>query len=153
MMSTYNGRVTQMLSGELALALVAAFSGVALYINIAEQPARLALDNRSLLTQWKLSYGRAAKMQGGLVALAGGLGLMIAWQTKDWRWIVGAAFILANGPYTLLGLLPTNKLLNRIAVEQADSTSRAMITKWGRMHTVRTLLGVAATVANIWALN
>lgn len=142
-----------MLLGDLALTLAAAFAGAALYINIAEQPARLVLDDRSLLIQWRYSYRRAAKMQGGLVILAGGLGLVIAWETKDWHWIVGAALMLANGPYTLLAIIPTNKLLNGIAIEQVDSTSRAMITRWGRMHTARTLLGIAATAANIWALN
>jgi hypothetical protein len=144
--------VTAMLVGELALTLTAVFAGAALYINVAEQPARLTLDDRSLLMQWRESYRRAAKMQGGLVVLASGLGLMIAWQTKDWHWIAGASLMLANGPYTLLAIIPTNKLLNGIAIERADSTSRAMITRWGQMHTVRTLLGFGATVANIWAL-
>ena len=142
-----------MLLGELALALAAAFAGAALYINIAEQPARLTLDDRSLLIQWRESYRRAAKMQGGLAVLAGGVGLVTAWQTKDWRWIAGAALMLANMPYTILVIFPTNKLLNGMAIEQADSKSRAMIARWARMHSVRTLLGIAATAANIWALN
>ena len=142
-----------MLLGDLALALAAVFAGAALYINIAEQPARFALDDRNLLIQWRESYRRAVKMQGGLAVLGGGLGLVIAWQTKDWRWIAGAALMLANWPYTLLVIFPTNKLLNGMALEQADSTARAMITRWGRMHTVRTLLGITATAAYIWALN
>jgi hypothetical protein len=142
-----------MLVGQIALVLAAVFAGAALYITVVEQPARLVLDDRSLLAQWKPSYRRAAKMQGGLVVLSGILGLLAAWQTNDWRWVVGAALMLANGPYTLLGILPTNKLLNGIAVERADATSRAMIKTWGRMHIVRTALGIVATLSFLWALN
>lgn len=46
--------------------------------------------------------------------------------------------------YTLLGIMPTNKYLNGIAVGQGDPTSRAMIKTWGRKHVVRVVLGMAA---------
>ena len=75
-----------------------------------------------------------------------------AWETKDWRWIVGAVLVLANWPYTLLGVMPTNSKLKAIANEAAGPTSRAMIETWGRLHAVRTGLGIAATLAYLWAL-
>jgi hypothetical protein len=141
-----------MLIGQLTLALVSVFAGAALYISVVEQPARLVLDDKNLLAQWQASYRRAARMQAALVVLSGALGLVTAWLTHDWRWIVGAAMLLANGPYTLLGIMPTNKHLNGVAVEEGDPTTRAMIKTWGRKHVVRVALGMAAMLIDLWAL-
>jgi Domain of unknown function (DUF1772) len=88
-------------------------------------------------------------MQARLAVISGILGLIAAWQTKDWRWIVGAVLILANWPYTLIRM--TNNKLKAIAPEAAGP-SRAMIEIWGRLHGVRTALGIAAVLAFLWAL-
>jgi hypothetical protein len=142
-----------MLAGQIALVIAAAFAGAALYINVAEQPARLALDDRSLLMEWKPSYQHGLKMQASFALLSGALGLAAWWLTADWRWIVGAVLILANWPYTLLGIKPTNDRLMAIPSERADADARRLIEQWGRLHGVRTTLGIAATLAFVWALN
>ena len=42
-------------------------------------------------------------------------GLAAAWQSGDWRWIIGALSMLAKWPFTLLAIMPTNNRLNAIA--------------------------------------
>ncbi|MEY4966007.1 MAG: hypothetical protein RL274_1590 [Pseudomonadota bacterium] len=142
-----------MLVGQLALILAAAFAGAAFYINIAEQPARLELDDRNLLKEWKPSYSGGFVMQGSLAVMSGVLGLSAAWLTQDWRWVVGAVLIVANWPYTVLGMMPTNNKLKAISEIEAGPASRKMIEVWGWLHAVRTSLGIAATLAYLWALN
>jgi hypothetical protein len=141
-----------MLFGQLALVLAAAFAGAAFYINFAEHPARLGLDDNSLLKQWKPSYDAGYTMQASLVAASGILGLLATWTGQNWHWLVGAALMLANVPYTFIGIKPTNHKLKTMSEADAGPNSRAMLVLWGRLHAIRTLLGISATLAYLWAL-
>src|SRR6266850_8378989 len=101
----------RMLIGQLALAIAAIFTGAAIYINVAEQPARLQLDDRSLLAEWKPAYKRGYMMQASLAILGGLFGLFGFFSTFDWRWLLGAVVLLANWPYTTFMIMPTNRSL------------------------------------------
>jgi hypothetical protein len=141
-----------MVSGPTALAFAAAFAGAAYYVNEVEQPARLVLDDASLLAEWKISYARAAKMQASLALLSGLFGVVTAFQTADWRWWPGAVLILANWPYTLFVIKPVNDQLNATDKSKAGAASRALIVKWARLHAVRTALGIVAAGLYLWPL-
>jgi hypothetical protein len=141
---------TTMIAGLIALTTAAAFAGAAFYVGFAEQPARLLLDERALLTQWKPSYARGFTMQASLAMISAAFGLLAGFQLHDWRWAVAAALILANWPYTLFVMMPTNKRIAAWPLDEAGAGSRALIVKWGKLHAVRTVLGLAATLGYLF---
>ena len=140
------------IAGALALTTAAVFAGAAIYVNVAEQPARLALDDRALLAEWKPSYVRGKAMQSNLVIAATVLGLLAAYLARDWVWVLGAVLIFANWPYTVFVIFPVNHVLEATAPEAADAQTRALIEKWGALHAGRSALGVAATLVYLWAI-
>ena len=140
-----------MFGGQLALTIAAVFTGVAIYINIAEQPARLQLDDHSLLAEWKPAYERGYMMQASLVIVGGVLGLASFLSTFDWRWLLGAVVLLANWPYTIILIMPTNRRLTETPLDAATVETRRMIRRWGILHAERSALGFAATLIFLWA--
>jgi uncharacterized membrane protein len=140
-----------MILTSLAIATSAAFAGAAAYVNLAEQPARLALDDVSLLKEWKPSYAKGFQMQATLALVSGLLGLAAYYFDNLAAAGIGGILMLANWPYTLLVIAPTNKALAAIAEQDAGPGSRALILKWGKLHAVRTWLGIVAAAAFIFA--
>jgi hypothetical protein len=140
-----------MMTGLLALTVAAIFTGAAVYVNVAEQPARLTLDDRALLTEWKPSYRHGFAMQAPLALIAFVLGLMAWWQASHPGFLIGAVAMIVPWPWTIFGIKPTNDALLATDIENAGPPSRALIAKWGGLHAVRTALGAAGTIAFLWA--
>jgi hypothetical protein len=139
--------------GELALVFAALFAGAAVFVTVAEQPARLALADEAMLLEWQRSYSKAAPMQGALALGSGALGLLMAWQTKDPRWIAGAVLILTNWPFTLLVIKPVNDRLHATPRDRITSETRGLVVRWGALHSWRSALGLLAVAAYWWAMH
>ena len=136
----------------LALITAALFAGAAIYVNVAEQTARLALDHRALLVEWKPSYARGKTMQASLALVSTVLGLLAAYLTGKWAWVLGAALILAPWPWTIFVIMPVNKVLEATPPEAVNAGTRGLIEKWGTLHAGRSALGIAATLVYLWAI-
>lgn len=136
------------------LALIAAtlFAGAALYISLVEQPARLCLSDGPMLAQWQPSYKAALPIQSGLAIIGGGLGLIAAFHSHEWRWLAGSVLLLANWPFTLLGIMPTNKRLMAMAADDPTADVRQLLLYWGKLHAVRSALGSLSAAMFAWAI-
>ena len=139
-----------MLSGMIALLLASAFCSAAVYINLAEHPARMLLDDSNALAQWEPSYDRAFNYQGALAVLSGAAGLVQAWLSGNWCWAIGAVLMLSNWPYTLAVILPLNHKLKAVAAGAAGPASRAMLTRWNKLHGIRSAISMLAVLAYLW---
>jgi NAD-dependent oxidoreductase involved in siderophore biosynthesis len=140
-----------MLTAQLTTVAAALFTGAAIYINVAEQPARQALAAGPMLVQWQASYRRAAVMQASLALIGGVLGGWAAYDLADGRWVLAALLLIANWPYTLLCIMPTNDALHRLPISEAGPDARRLVATWGRLHAGRSALGLAAVLACLWA--
>jgi hypothetical protein len=141
------------LIGPLALLAASLFAGAALYVSVAEHPARMKPgDDSAALAQWKPSYARGKVMQGALALIGSLLAFWAWWEGRDWLWLAGGILLLANWPFTLFVIMPVNRRLEAIASEQAGPDSRALLTRWGRLHAMRSLLGTASALMMLFAL-
>ena len=136
-----------MIAGCIALMLAGVFTGAAFYISFAEQPARLALDDRALLVEWKLAYRRGYSMQATLALMGFLLGTWAWHLTGKGVFLTGAVVLFANWPWTIFVMLPTNKELMATPVENAGTETRALLERWNYLHWVRTLLGFVSALA------
>ena len=93
-----------------------------------------------------LVIAAAFAMQASLAVLGGISGALAWWASRDGLWLAGAIVLVANWPFTLLVIMPTNLRLMATAPDSADAATRSLLEQWGRLHAVRSVLGAIATL-------
>ena len=137
----------------LAVLSAALFAGAALYINVAEHPARMALETRMAALQWAPSYKRATWMQAPLAVVSLLCGVVVWLQSGDRGWLVAAVLVGAVVPITLIVIMPTNQQLLASGRDLSSQETRQLLVRWGHLHTIRTALSLGATVIYLWLMH
>jgi hypothetical protein len=141
-----------MLSGLLALVFASAFAGAALYLNLVEQPARLALDDAAMMREWAPSDRRGFALLAGLALLSALAGLAAFGQGGDIRWLIGALIALASWPYSYFVVVPLNNRLLASSPGLPAADSREIVTFWGRLEWGLVAISLAAVAVFAWTL-
>ncbi len=130
----------------IAVLSCAFFTGAAIYITLVEHPARMGCDTKIAATVWAPSYKRATIMQASLAILSFLAGVT-AWLLGGCIfWLTGAMVIGLVVPFTFMAIMPTNHQLLEPGRDLASTETRKLLEKWGRLHAVRSILSLVASV-------
>ena len=128
------------------------FAGAALYINVAEHPARMSLDTRAAAKQWAPSYKRATWLQAPLALLSLISGAAVWFLGGSAYWAIAAALVGAVVPVTFLIIFPTNNRLLESNRDLSSPETQQLLHRWGYLHAIRTALSIAGTAIYLCAL-
>ena len=139
---------------EMAATLSAGlFAGAADYVSLVEHPARVECGTELALTQFGPSYRRAAVVQA-LFAFSGLMAGIGAWLSGSGvGWLVGGSYLGIRDSIYAGRDFPNQQAAprSRAGSDFARSESTA-VTRWARLHMVRSALGVTAFVVFVFLL-
>jgi hypothetical protein len=122
------------------------FAGASLFVTAVQVPAWLECGPAVALKEFGPSTRRAGAMQGALAIMGFVSGVASWYQGSGVAWLIGGLLMGALVPFTLIILMPINRRLLDPALDSGSSEARELLSRFGQLHAVRTLLGVAAFV-------
>ncbi len=128
------------------------FAGAALYISVAEHPARMLQSTGEAARQWGPSYKRATWLQAPLAVVSAISGVTAWFSGGNGLWLVGAVLIAAVVPFTFVIIMPTNNRLLSTGRDLDSEETRSLLVRWGNLHAVRTLLSLCAAGLFSWLI-
>lgn len=126
------------------------FAGAALYISLVEHPARLECGIEVAIVEFGPSYRRAARMQAALAAVGFLAAIIASLLGRSLLVLVGGLLLGSVIPFTLLVIYPTNERLLDPALDRRSEQAKALLDRWGRLHAVRSVLGMLAFGVLLW---
>jgi len=124
----------------IAVLACALFTGAAVYITFIEHPARMQCGVEIAATEFAPSYRRATALQATSAAV-GLISSIVAWLAgATFWWLVAGVMLGSVIPFTLLVILPTNKLLLSPTLDKRSVDAERLLARWGALHAVRSVL-------------
>ncbi len=122
----------------------ALFTGASVYINLVEHPARMQCGVEIAATEFPPSYRRATVLQATSAAV-GLISSIAAWLAgATFWWLIAGVMLGSVILFTLLVILPTNRLLLSRTLDKRSADAELLLARWGRLHGVRSILsGIA----------
>ena len=74
---------------------------------------------------------------------------LIIFQRQGTMWLLGAVLIGLVVPFTFIAIMPTNHRLLEPGRDLASNETRALLEKWGKLHAVRSLLSLLASIVYV----
>lgn len=137
------------LSRSLMQLTAAAFAGVCLYIALVQQPVRTGLTAAAALADFRAVIPRAEKVQAPLLIVSLVATAVHVADSPSWPVAAGGLLLLAVLVLTLVTVLPINRRLLSGAATDHVAEARTTLSRWGRLHLVRTVIACAGAVA-LW---
>jgi len=128
------------------------FAGAAIYINVAEHPARMGCDTKTAATVWMPSYKKATLMQAPLAVISFLAGVAVWLLGGGLLWLIGAVLIGLVVPFTFIAIMPTNNQLLAPGRDLSSAETRSLLEKWGRLHAIRSALSFLASIVYLLSL-
>ena len=127
----------------------AIYFGSAAYITLVEHPARIACSPEIAWAQWAQSVKRTPRYAASaIVAAVTALIYGKAALASPWTW--GSILLLAVLPFTAAVLLPIQRQVTESGRAFEPVEARTVLERWGRLHLVRTCLGLCAFMLFLW---
>jgi anthrone oxygenase-like protein len=133
-----------MITEVLATLCSGLFAGAAAYVTVAEAPALQSCGMELAAKAFPPTYRRAAAMQAPLALVGFVSGLAASWSTRQLATLAATLLLGSVLPYTGLVVMRVN---NRLLAHDLDARSPEvgpLLSRWARLHSVRTLLGTLA---------
>ncbi len=141
-------------SAQLIATLAAGlWAGASSYISVVEHPAKLQVGIE-FATEYFRPMARRAAPTMIVMALIAAVAGFVAWAVGEGLiWLIGGALMAAMLPMTAIFIVPTNRQLISVKASQSRDEAAVLLTRWGRLHAIRSLLGIVSFTLFVWALS